>query len=167
VEGGVALDGVIGRLKYAVEEYPEEEYTDAVRVRIDALPQGRLGQVFSAWTATADDPLRLVIDNGKLYARIEAGGGGGSTEGFPVEAGRWYSLAVVKEGSRLTLFVDGRVAGRAIVPYRVRSNTREVALGGNPRFPGNEFLAATFAAFRLEARPLSPEEVRGLTPGKP
>ena len=52
----------------------------------------RLGQVFSAWTGPSDDPLRIVIDRGKLYARIE-GGGGGSTAGTDLQVGRWYAVA--------------------------------------------------------------------------
>jgi hypothetical protein len=151
------LDGASGRLTYSIPEFPDEDWTLAVRFRAENLPEGRLGQVFSAWTAPQDDPLRLVIDGGKLYARIEAGAGF-STEGLAVSPGRWYLAVVVKEGPRLTLFVDGREVGTASVPFSVRSNSREVALGGNPRFAGNEFLHARFAGFRLVDGALSTEE---------
>lgn len=161
-EDGLALDGQSGRLKYSVDEFPQESYTAAVRVRFASLPQGRLGQVFSAWTAPSDDPLRLVVENGRLYARIEAGGGGAGTEGFPVQTGRWYTVAGVKDGSRLLLYVDGKLVGRAPAPFTVRSRSREVALGGNPRYTGNEFLAARFADFSLHGRALSAEEIRDL-----
>ncbi|HTE17733.1 MAG TPA: beta-L-arabinofuranosidase domain-containing protein, partial [Armatimonadota bacterium] len=66
--GAMAVDGKTGRLRYGITEFPEEEYTVALRVRIDALPEGRFGQVFSAWTAPSDDPLRLTVEGGKLYA---------------------------------------------------------------------------------------------------
>ena len=69
----------------------------AVRVRIDSDAQGRIGQIFSAWAAGMDDPLRLVVENGKLFARIEAGGGFG-TPGVPIDAGRWHHVAAVKRG---------------------------------------------------------------------
>lgn len=164
VDGAVALDGARGRLKYALDAFPEESYTVAVRVHFDSLPQRRLGQVFSAWTAPSDDPLRLVVDGGKLFARIETPGGGAGTEGFPVQAGRWYSVVAVKDGSQLTLYVDGAVVGRSPAPYTVRSNSREVALGGNPRYTGNEFLAARFGEFSLHGHALSAEEVRALLP---
>lgn len=154
----LALDGERGRIKYAVDEFPEEDFTVAVRFYLEALPEGRLGQVFSAWTAPSDDPLRLVIDRGRLYARIEAGAGY-STEGAPVATGRWYTAVAVKEGARLTLYLDGKPAGAATVPYAIRSNTREVALGGNPRFAGNEFLKARFAGFILRSRALGPDEI--------
>ena len=38
--------------------------------------------------------------------------------------------------------------------------TREVALGGNPRFEGNEYLAMEAAEFRFLGRALSVEEIR-------
>ncbi|MFN3651971.1 MAG: beta-L-arabinofuranosidase domain-containing protein [Armatimonadota bacterium] len=157
--GAVRLDGARGRLKYAVDQFPEEEYTVAVRVRIDALPSGRIAQVFSAWTAPADDPLRITVDSGKLFARIEAGGSF-STPGFPVTPGRWYDVVAVKQGPRLLLYVDGQVVGQSAAPLSVRSRSREVALGGNPRYAGNEFLAATFADFSLHGRAFTAEEVR-------
>jgi hypothetical protein len=156
-ETALQLNGTSGRVTYAVPSFPEEEYTVTVRARIDALPQGRLGQLFSAWTAPSDDPLRLCIEDGKLYARIEAGSSC-STEGFPLQAGRWYGIAAVKEGSRLTLYVDGTAVGQAVAPYSIRSNAREVALGGNPRFAGNEFLAASVADFSFHGRAFSAEE---------
>lgn len=157
-EGAVALDGSSGRIRYSLAEFPEEDFSVAVRFFLEAIPERRLGQVFSAWTAPQDDPLRLVIDGGKLYARIEAGAGYG-TDGAPVTTGRWYTAVAVKEGARLTVYLDGKLVGSATVPYSLRSNSREVALGGNPRFTGNEFLQARFAGFTLRSRALGPNEI--------
>lgn len=114
---GAAVRGPDQRLVYSLDAWPEEEFTVAVRVKVDELPRGRLGQVFSAWTAGGDDPLRLVVDGGKLFARIEGGGGFG-TPGTPVETGRWLAVAAVCDAGRLTLYVDGRPVGSADVPHR-------------------------------------------------
>lgn len=161
----VELDGKTQMLRYVIEEFPEEDYSVTVRVRIHELPANRLGQIFSAWCVSMDDPLRLAIQGGKLFARIEAGQGYG-TPGTPVEAGRWYHLAAVKSGSQLTLFLDGKPAGSTPVPHFIRSSSREIALGGNPRYSGNEFLAAQFSDFKFFARALSAQEVADLSKSK-
>jgi len=57
-----------------------------------------------------DDPLRLAVQNGKLFARIEAGGNFG-TPGVPIEIGRWHRVCAVKRGESLSLFLDGQPAG--------------------------------------------------------
>ena len=165
IRGAVALSGERGKVTYRLGEFPEEDYTLAVRVRIERLPLGRLGQVFSAWCAPMDDPLRVCVEHGRLYARVEAGNGYG-TEGFPVHAGQWYDVVAVKEGTRFTLYVDGAVAGRAMVPYAVHSRSLEVAIGGNPRFGGNESLPASFADLSLHARAFTAEEVRRFSASK-
>jgi hypothetical protein len=163
-DGAVELDGETGRLVYLVDEFPGEEYTVAFRARIHHFPQGRLGQLFSAWTAPGDDPLRLVIDRGRLFARIEAAQGY-SSEGVAVEPGRWYHVAAVKDGASLTLYLDGKPVAQGLVAHTIRSQSRAVALGANPRYTGNECLAARFADFRLEPRPLAPEEIAALSSG--
>jgi hypothetical protein len=108
-----------------------------------------------------DDPLRLVVDGGKLYARIEAGSGF-STPGMPIEPGRWHVIAAVKRGAILTLYLDGRSTGSCAAPEFINSRAQECALGGNPHFQGNEFLAARFADFRLFNRALNDEELQRL-----
>lgn len=155
----IELDGKSQLLRYALEEFPEEDYTLLVRVRFNALPTGRLGQVFSAWCAPMDDPLRVCVDRGRLCARIEAGQGYG-TEGVAVTAGRWYHVAAVKAGTRLTLFVDGRAGPAATVPVFVRSSARDFAVGGNPHYSGDEFLAAQLADLSFFARALPAEEIQ-------
>jgi hypothetical protein len=144
---------------YSVPAWPEEDFTVAVRVRIDQMPKGRIGQIFSAWAAGMDDPLRLVVDNGKVFARIEAGAGFG-TEGAPIEPERWHHVAAVKRGSSLTLVLDGRRAGSSAAPEFTTTSAHDCALGGNPHFGGNEFLAATFAEFGLWDRALSEAELQ-------
>jgi hypothetical protein len=67
---------------------------------------------------------------------------------------------VVKAGTSLSLFVDGQRRGQATVPLYLQTKARDVALGGNPHFSGNEFLAARFAQFTILSRALNPDEVK-------
>ena len=156
---GTELNGRDQMLIYSVSAWPEEDFTVRVRVRLKALPTNRIGQVFSAWAASMDDPLRIVVENGKLFARIEAGGGG-STPGTPVEANRWYAVAALKQEGKLTLYVDGRAVGSCPAPELNNTQAQDCALGGNPHYSGNECLAARFADFGFWARALSPAELQ-------
>jgi len=157
---GTELNGRDQMLRYAIGGWPEDDWTVAVRVRVRELPRNRIGHVFSAWCRNVDDPLRLVVDGGKLYARVEAGGGF-STPGMALEPGRWYALAAVKRGRTLRLFVDGKGAGSCAVPTSLLTQATDCALGGNPHVSGNEFLAACFADFAFYARALSDAEIQG------
>jgi hypothetical protein len=159
---GTQINGRDQMVVYAIAAWPEEDFTVAVRVRIREMPKGRLGQIFCAWTAGMDDPLRLTVEGGKLFARIEAGKVYG-TAGAQITEGAWHQVAAVKSGSTLRLFVDGQEAGSCAVPEFTATNSQKCALGGNPKFDGNEFLAATFAEFRLWERALSPAEIQRLT----
>ncbi|MBP9900055.1 MAG: glycoside hydrolase family 127 protein [Verrucomicrobia bacterium] len=158
---GTEVNGRDEMLIYPLPVWPEEELTVAVRVRLSETQGQRSGQIFSGWVAAMDDPLRLMVDGGKVFARIESGGGF-STPGGAMAAGRWYHVAAVKRGGTLTLFLDGQAVGTCAAPEFTTTQARDCALGGNPHFSGNEFLAARFADFSVFARALSAEEIRGL-----
>jgi hypothetical protein len=158
---GTEVNGRDEMLVYAVPVWPEEEFSVAVRVRLNESQGKRAGQVFSAWAAGMDDPLRLMVEGGKVFARIEAGGGF-STPGAVMEAGRWYHVAAVKRGGPLTLFLDGKPVGSCVAPEFTTTLAKDCALGGNPHFSGNEFLAARFADFSFFARALTAEEIQGM-----
>ncbi len=159
--GAVRLNGHDQMLIYALPEELDEDYSISVWFRLAALPEGRIGQVFSAWAAGMDDPLRLTIDHGQLFARIEAQQGF-STKGVPIDVGVWHHVAAVKRGPQLTLYLDGRAREATAVPPFINSVARTCALGGNPNFSGNEFLAADFADFTMSLRALSADEVGAL-----
>jgi len=154
----VELNGTDGMLVYQLRAFPEAEYTVSVRFSAQRVA-GPLGQVLSAWCRSMDDPLRIAVHEGKLYARMEAGGAY-STRGVPIEKDVWYDVCVVKRSGELTLFVDGKPVETIRVPAIVQSAAREVALGGNPHFTGNsEHLACRVADLELNTRPLTAEEV--------
>ncbi len=158
---GTEVNGRDQMLVYPLPAWPEDDFTVSVRVRVRELPRDRIGQIFSAWTAGQDDPLRLVVDGGKIFARIESSGNY-STPGSPVSAGKWQAVAAVKQGTSLTLYVDGAAIGSCLVPGLLNTRATDCALGGNPHYGGNEFLAARFADFRVFNRALSAQEIRDL-----
>jgi hypothetical protein len=155
----VSLNGQAQMLIYDIEEFPDENYSMALWVKVTALPENRLGQIFSAWAVAQDDPLRVCVEKGKLFARIEAQQGF-STEGVAIETGRWHHVAAVKSGSQLTLYLNGQACGSVGVPAYINSTARSFALGGNPNYSsGNEFLTAEFAGFVFYNRAMTPEEI--------
>lgn len=158
---GTELNGKEDKLIYSTP-WPVGDFTMSVTVSIKELPRGRIGQIFSAWNANLDDPLRVVVDNGKLFARMEAGSGY-STPGVEIEPGRTYIVTATKRDGTVTLYVDGHAIGSCTTPLQSNTQSRACALGGNPRFAGNECLAARFADFRFYARAFSEEEIRELT----
>ena len=160
----VRLNGHDEKLLYALPEDFGPDFTVAVRVRIREWPsQKHLGQIFSAWAAAGDDPLRLTIDGGKLFARVESDHAV-SIGGVSLELSRWHHIAAVKAGTRLTLYVDGKSCATGETAEQVNTAARLAALGGNPLFTGApEFLAADFSDFVVRNRALSEAEISALS----
>lgn len=156
---GITLDGKAGRLQYTVENFPRENYSVRVRVRLDRAPSGGLAQVFSSWVGPWDDPLRLFVSQGRVMAAVEMGGKAYVTPSAPLEPGGWHELVAVKQGAELTLYVDGQRIGSTPVPASVTSRSRSVALGANPSEANGEYLPATFADFTLYGHALAEVEV--------
>ncbi len=158
----IETDGTGGMVRYKVLTFPEEQFTVSIWVLVVRESGNRYGQIFSAWTAGMDDPLRLFVSGGKLSARIEAGRSY-DTEQVPIETGKWYHVAAVKDGTKLTLYVDGQARSTVAAPAHVVSAASDFALGGNPHYRGTpEFLQARLADLRFYARALSAEEIKGL-----
>jgi uncharacterized protein len=159
---GTGLNGRNELIRYLLPGWPDDDFTVAVRVRLHEAPKGRIGQIFSAWHGPSDDPLRLVIDGGKLHLRVE-GGGGASTSGVSLAADEWHAVAAVRAAGQLTLWVDGRAAASCAAPSTTSTGASDCALGGNPHFGGNEFLAARFADFLFLNRALGADELKAYT----
>ncbi len=159
--GAIELHGKGSMIKYKLITFPEENYTVSIWVSVTRMPSTNYGQVFSAWAVGMDDPLRLVVQGGKLYARIEAGVGYG-TEGFPLKTDTWYHVVGVKQGQKLVLYVDGKAHSTANAPRTIASSAANFAIGGNPNYIGPEFLPAKLARLKFYARALSADEVKQL-----
>jgi DUF1680 family protein len=139
--------------------FMRDDCTVSVRVQVHEMPDKRIAQVFSAWCAVGDDPLRLVVENGRLFARIE-GGRDAATSGVPLTIGTWHHVAAVKEADVLTLFLDGQPVASAGMPEKLKSKSKLCAVGGNPLYKGSsEFLAASFRDLMIWNRALADEEV--------
>ena len=158
---GTKVNGRDQMLVYAMPVWPEEDFTVAVRVEVNESQGKRPGQIFSGWAAGMDDPLRLIVEGGKVFARIEAGGGF-STPGVAVSNGTWHHVAAVKRGGTLSLFVDGQSVGSCAAPEFTTTQAKNCALGGNPHLTGNEFLAARFADFSVFDRALTGAEIHAM-----
>ncbi|HZJ14875.1 MAG TPA: beta-L-arabinofuranosidase domain-containing protein [Chthoniobacteraceae bacterium] len=161
VENAIRLNGQDEMLVYALPENFGGDYTVAVRARINALPDKRIGQIFSAWCAAGDDPLRVVVQDGAIFARIE-GGSGASLGGAAAKPGEWQHLAAVKEADVLTLYVNGVPSAVGSAPAKLATKSKACALGGNPLHTGSEFLAADFADFSVYRRALNEDEIASL-----
>lgn len=160
--GAIELDGRQGLVRYKLLQFPDESFSVSIWVSVTTLPSTQYGQIFSAWTAGVDDPLRLFVSRGTLAARIEAGRFY-DTEGVAIQTGKWYHVAAVKEGPKLTLYVDGQPRSTVAVPAVLVSAASDFGLGGNPHYQGGpEFLAARLADLRFCARALTAEEVTRL-----
>ena len=157
-KSAVRLDGVKGRIVYGIDQFPEESYSVLVWFRLRSLPEQRLGQIVSAWAHGMDDPIRVCVEQGQLYARIEAGNAYG-TPGVPITVGDWHCVAAVKDGATLSLWLDGKARASASVPATISSSSRMLGLGGNPLFAGNEYLAIDVADLNVWGRALTADEI--------
>jgi len=156
--GAVAFPGSGCGITYGLASFPERECTFLAWVCPNGLPADRLQQVFSAWCAGMDDPLRVVFQGGELFARIEAQQSYG-TAGVPAENGKWVHVAAVKRGPRLELYVDGELRVHAEAPEHVFSQARDFAIGANPHYSGNECFAGAIDSFAFHGEALSPAEI--------
>ncbi|HIJ65025.1 MAG TPA: LamG domain-containing protein [Candidatus Hydrogenedentes bacterium] len=156
--GAVALDGKTGGLRYAIPFFPGTNYSFHAWVCPEGLPTKGLQQVFSAWCRGLDDPLRVTFDGDSLFARLEAGGSYG-TAGVPMQNGEWIHAAAVKQGGKLTLYVNGQPAQSAQVPERVFSESMLIGIGYNPLYPAGERFIGKISDFALYAKALAAEDV--------
>ena len=133
------------------------------RVRLDIVPSGGRGSIGESprfcKLLIHYFPTGIQPDNGDTKEHEQHVD---RNVGAPLEAGRWVHAAAVKDGARLTLYLDGVARGATAVPAEVYSDARTLGLGGNPHFGGNESLPGKFSDLRLYSRALSQEEVQAL-----
>ncbi len=160
--GAIACNGATSKLTYEVGEFPGEDYTVCIWACPEGLPTDRNQQIFSAWAVPVDDPLRIVVNDHAVFARIEGSTGAGS-EGIRLENGQWVHLAAVKEGAVLTLYVNGEARATCAAPAQLFSAAHNVGVGCNPNFTGgNECFLGRLDDFALYARALTADEIRRL-----
>lgn len=158
----MAVDGQSGLIRYQLRTFPQENYTVSFWFALNT-GEPRASHLFSAWCRGMDDPLRIVVQAGKLSARMEASGQFIKTAEVPVERDHWYFATVVKSQSTLTLYLDGKAVGTTSAPILVTSQAKDFALGGNPHYTEtSEYLACRLAKFTFRVQALSAEEVAKL-----
>jgi hypothetical protein len=162
-EGAPALacDGN-GVAVYALPFFPPDDYSFAAWIYAEDLAKRGIQQICSAWCAGMDDPLRVIVQDGKVHARIESGTSMG-TSGAELKPKTWTHVAAIKQGDTLKLYVDGSVAGTRKVPAHVATQSTVLGLGGNPLYTGdNESFRGSIASAHFWARALSDEDVQAL-----
>ncbi|MCA9443540.1 MAG: LamG domain-containing protein, partial [Candidatus Omnitrophica bacterium] len=148
-----------GMVRYKIPYFPLDNYTFAAWVKPSDQPYG-LAQIFSAWAKGGDDPLRVVIDDGKVFARVEGQGHFG-TQGIPIEKGKWTHVAAVKSGENLALYVNGEKVTDTGIPAMGRhTSALDFALGANPHHTGPEFYHGAIDDFAFYGKALTPEQIR-------
>ncbi|MCA9445551.1 MAG: glycoside hydrolase family 127 protein [Candidatus Omnitrophica bacterium] len=148
-----------GMVRYKIPYFPLENYTFAAWVKPSDQPYG-LAQIFSAWAKGGDDPLRVVIEDGKVFARVEGQGHFG-TQGIPIEKGKWTHVAAVKSGENLALYVNGENVTDTGIPAMGRhTSALDFALGANPHHTGPEFYHGAIDDFAFYGKALTPEQIR-------
>lgn len=156
--GAVRFNGTSSALRYRVPLFPDTDYSFLGWVCPEGLPVGAIQQVFSAWCAGMDDPLRVALRANGVFAGIEAGSAYG-TPVAPLENGRWRHVAAVKSGGTLTLYLDGAAVHEVAVPERIRTMSQAVGIGFNPRFSGGEHFKGLIDDFQFLCRAVSANEV--------
>jgi hypothetical protein len=159
---GLSFDGRTSRLIYGFKRFPERELALAIWCRLPEQVDDRLQQIVSAWCTPGDDPLRLCLDRGQLHIRAESSRGSYSSDGITLAPGKWHHLAVVKSGPKLTLYVAGEPRATLDVPAEIYSSARDLGIGANPHFTGNEYFRGELRGLKFYARALSPDEVARL-----
>jgi DUF1680 family protein len=158
-DAALAFNGQTSMVRYRLPYFPEQDYTFTAWICPEGLPNSGLYQIFSAWCAGMDDPLRVCIQGAELFARIEARGFF-STPGVALQNGEWVHVAAVKQGAELRLYVNGEQKGTAAVPEWNTTAALDFAIGANPHWTGgNETFQGRIADIAFYAEALTAEQL--------
>ncbi|MEW6237915.1 MAG: beta-L-arabinofuranosidase domain-containing protein [Candidatus Omnitrophota bacterium] len=155
--GAVRFSGN-GMLRYQLPYFPADEYTFLVWVYPETPPTVHIAQIVSAWIRGGDDPLRVTLQGGKIYGRIE-GFTGANTKGIPVNNKEWLHVAAVKSGSQLSLYINGKLADSTNAPIYLPTLAQDFALGANPHYEGNEYFTGCLDDFAFYAKAMNAEQI--------
>ncbi len=155
----IEVRGNTSRLVYSVPSFPRSDYTLLLWVRLKEPPGAGKRQIWSGWRVQSDDPLRIVIEGGLMYAKIETATAYYGTGGVPFQMRCWMHIGVVKAGEKLTLYLNGKPVAWGKVPATITSTASHFALGRNPFTREDESLHASFSDLRLYSKALSAETI--------
>ncbi len=167
-DGALRFDGKKSKVVYATPGFPLRNYTLSVWFRPERIdPAGKGWQeIVSAWYAGGNDPLRLAVTGGELVARIENPACTAQTPGVPLERGVWVHAAVVKQGAKLRLYVDGVERGALNVPETLVTDPANIGVGCNPNFGDLEGFQGNIARLLLRREALPAEDIARLAKEK-
>ncbi len=158
----LATNGRSTKLVYDAPQFPLQTYTFAAWFCPRGLTKdgGHWHQIVSAWCALQNDALRVSVQDMQLVMSIEQPGGGYRLSGGRIENDKWTHVAVVKKFTELTLYVNGKPAGRLRVPASFQPGPKNVGIGCNPNYAGPEVFQGDLAEILFTREALPESEIK-------
>ncbi len=160
--GVMKFNGVESRLRYGVPLFPDNNYTFEAWIQpatetsgVD-IPQ----RLFSGWHGYYEDPLRLSIRSGKIFAGLETNGKSYETSRIQFPAPGWFHVAVVKKGEVLKIHVNGKEEAQVSVPVFIKNDARNIGIGFNPLYVDGEFYHGAIGPFTFRACALDDHQIK-------
>ncbi len=163
-QSALAFNGASSKLVFESPKFPLRTYTFAAWFCPQGLEEDgqRWHQIVSAWSASANDPLRIAVQEKELVVSIEQPGGSYRLSGGRVENGKWAHVAVVKEFTKLTMYLNGKKAASATVPASFEPGPKNVGIGCNPNHADPEAFQGALAEVLFVREALPEESIRKL-----
>lgn len=160
----VAFNGSASKVHIKPTVMPLRDYTVSLWVKpLYTDPKNTDHRmIVSAWRLPMDDPMRIVLIGDRLMGAIESSGNY-MTPGFAVKNGKWIHVCMVKNGAKLSVYIDGGKPQTITVPEELPSYADDFALGANPHFAIGQFSWCEMSDFALYARAFTDDEVKQLT----
>lgn len=165
IGGGLRLNG---RTPVLIPAKPSLEWTAGQSLTWSAWVKPAVLQPNAILFQRGDATNAFVIGLNNDIPFVEVTNGGAAQQtapGSPIPSGSWTHLAVVADGSKLTLYVNGDAAGtlNAALP----ALTGPLAIGGDPNNPGAAGVAGELDELNLSgtARPAGAIKFAALTQG--
>lgn len=153
-------------MRFKIPEFPADAYTLSLWLNpseggyVHSAPEL---YVVSAWCGQQDDPLRIINTAAGLLAEVETSGGHYRMAPTPVEKGTWTHVAVVKDGTTLSLYLDGEARQSIEVPETLATKSTAIGLWSNPSLPPYDIrLPSRMDDFAFYPRALTQDEISAL-----
>jgi hypothetical protein len=163
------FDGEESRIRYRLPFFPDEEYTFEAWIKptTGSAHKKTPQRICSAWHNLYDDPLRISILSGQVFAGLETNGRDYETEGVPIRSGEWTHIAAIKNATDLYLHVNGERKAHVEVPERIMTRSKYLGIGFNPVYFSGEFYQGAIGRFTFRACALDEKNLlheRGVQP---